>query len=49
MAVSLNDLSATNYLQTLGAMDGFLGKGLEATSRSGKADPNAVLDERLDS
>ena len=28
MAVSLYDLSVTNYLQTLGGMEGFLGRGL---------------------
>ena len=46
MAISLYDLSVTNYLQTLGAMEGFLGKGLSHFQET-KADPNAVLDERL--
>jgi uncharacterized protein len=46
MAVSLYDLSVTNYLQTLGAMEGFLGKGL-AHFEEKKADPNTMLDERL--
>jgi hypothetical protein len=46
MAVSLYDLSVTNYLQTLGAVEGFLAKGLSHFQES-KADPNAVLDERL--
>jgi len=48
MAVSLYDLSVTNYLQTLGAMEGFLAKGL-THFQEGKTDPNAVLDERLHS
>ena len=30
MAVSLYDLSVTNYLQTLGAVEGFVGKSLTA-------------------
>ena len=46
MAVSLYDLSVTNYLQTLGAMEGFLAKGLTHFQGS-NADANAVLDERL--
>jgi hypothetical protein len=46
MAVSLYDLSVANYLQTLGGMEGFLAKGLTHFQGS-KADPNAVLDERL--
>src|SRR5215467_5987190 len=46
MAISLYDLSVANYLQTLGAMEGFLGKGL-AHFQETKADPNAVVDERL--
>ena len=46
MAISLYDLSVANYLQTLGAVEGFLGKGL-AHFQEAKADPNAILDERL--
>src|SRR5215471_7598373 len=46
MAVSLYDLSVTNYLQILGAMEGFLGKGL-AHFQENKTDPNSVVDERL--
>jgi uncharacterized protein len=46
MAISLYDLSVTNYLQTLGAVEGFLAKGLTHFQES-KSDPNAVLDERL--
>ena len=46
MAVSLYDLSVVNYLQTLGGMEGFLAKGLTHFQGS-KADPNAILDERL--
>ena len=46
MAVSLYDLSVTNYLQTLGAMEGFLTKGFNHFQEK-KADPNAVLEERL--
>jgi uncharacterized protein len=46
MAVSLYDLSVANYLQTLGAVEGFLAKGLSHFQES-KSDPNAVLDERL--
>ena len=46
MAISLYDLSVVNYLQTLGAMEGFLAKGLSHFQGS-NADPNAVLDEKL--
>jgi hypothetical protein len=46
MAISLYDLSVTNYLQTLGAMEGILAKGLTHFQGS-NADANAVLDERL--
>jgi hypothetical protein len=48
MAISLYDLSVTNYLQTLGAMEGFLAKGLTHFQET-KTDPNTVLDERLHS
>jgi hypothetical protein len=46
MAVARYDLSVTNYLQTLGAVEGFLAKGL-THFQEGNSDPNAVLDERL--
>ena len=46
MAISLYDLSVVNYLQTLGAMEGFLAKGLSHFQGS-NTDPNAVLDEKL--
>lgn len=46
MAVSLYDLSVVNYLQTLGAMEGFLAKGLTQFQGS-KADADSILDERL--
>ncbi|WP_421998931.1 DUF1993 domain-containing protein [Reyranella sp.] len=46
MAISLFDLSVANYLQTLGAVEGFLAKGL-AHFQEAKADPDAVLGERL--
>jgi uncharacterized protein len=46
MAVSLYDLSVTNYLQTLGAMEGFLGKGI-AHFQEKQTDPNTILEERL--
>ena len=46
MAVSLYDLSVTNYLQTLGGMEGFLGRGL-AHFQENKIDPNEVVETRL--
>ncbi len=46
MAVSLYDLSVANYLQTLGAVEGFLGKG-QSHFAEHKVDANAVADERL--
>ena len=46
MAVSLYDLSVTNYLQTLGAMEGFLAKGI-AHFQESKTDPNDILETRL--
>src|SRR4029450_3918317 len=46
MAISLYTLSVPNDLQTLGAVEGFLAKSLTHFEGS-KADPNAVLDERL--
>jgi len=44
MAISLYDLSVVNYLQTLGAMEGFLAKGLTHFQGS---NADAILDERL--
>jgi hypothetical protein len=46
MAVSLYDLSVTNYLQTLGGMEGFLAKGL-AHFQENKIDPGEVIETRL--
>jgi uncharacterized protein len=46
MAVSLYDLSVTNYLQTLGGMEGFLARGL-AHFQENKIDPNEVVETRL--
>lgn len=46
MAVSLYDLSVANYLQTLGAVEGFLGKSL-AHFNDNKVDANEVADARL--
>ena len=46
MAVSLYDLSVTNYLQTLGAVEGFLAKSL-SHFKDNKVDPNEVADVRL--
>ena len=46
MATSLYDLSVTNYLQTLGGMEGFLGRGL-AHFQENKIDPNEIVETRL--
>jgi hypothetical protein len=46
MAVSLYDLSVTNYLQTLGGMEGFLGRGLTHFQEN-KIDPNEIVETRL--
>ncbi len=46
MATSLYDLSVTNYLQTLGGMEGFLGRGL-AHFQENKVDPNEIVETRL--
>jgi hypothetical protein len=46
MAISLYDLSVTNYLQTLGGMEGFLGRGL-AHFQENKIDPNEIVETRL--
>ena len=46
MATSLYDLSVTNYLQTLGGMEGFLSRGLTHFQEN-KIDPNEVVETRL--
>jgi hypothetical protein len=46
MAVSLYDLSVANYLQTLGGVEGFLGKSLSHFSDS-KVNAGDVADSRL--
>jgi hypothetical protein len=46
MAVSLYDLSVTNYLQTLGGVEGFLGRGLTHFQEN-KIDPNEIVETRL--
>jgi hypothetical protein len=46
MAVSLYDLSVTNYLQTLGAVEGFIGKSLSHFNDN-KVDANEIADVRL--
>ena len=46
MAVSFYDLSVTNYLQTLGGMEGFLGRGLTHLQEN-KIDPNEIVETRL--
>jgi hypothetical protein len=46
MAISLYDLSVANYLQTLGGVEGFLGKSLSHFSDS-KVTGGNVEDERL--
>jgi hypothetical protein len=46
MAVSLYDLSVTNYLQTLGGMESFLARGLTHLQEN-KIDPNEIVETRL--
>jgi uncharacterized protein len=46
MAVSLYDLSVASYLQGLGAVVGFLDKGLKYCSEKG-IDPNDIVETRL--
>jgi uncharacterized protein len=46
MATSLYDMSVASYLQTLGAVKGFLQKGLEHLPGAGH-DPDAVVEARL--
>ncbi len=45
MATSLYDLSVTNYLQTLGGMEGFLGREL-AHFQENKIDPDEIVETR---
>lgn len=46
MGVSLYDISVGNYLQTLNAVSGFLGRGLSHCQDNG-IDPNEVVEARL--
>jgi uncharacterized protein len=46
MATSLYDLSVTSYLQTLGAVAGFLKKGL-AHCQESNVDPHEIVETRL--
>lgn len=46
MAISLYDLSVTNYLQTLGGVEGFIGRGLGHFKEKG-VDPDEILETRL--
>ena len=46
MALSLYDASVANYLQTLGAVGGFLERGLKHFQEKG-VDPEAVVEARL--
>jgi len=46
MAISLYDLSVANYLQTLGAVEGFLGRGLDHC-RDNNIDPATIVETRL--
>jgi hypothetical protein len=46
MPVSLYDLSVPNYLQTLGGVEGFLGRGLTHFKEK-NIDPNEVVETRL--
>ena len=46
MALQLYDVSVANFLQTLGAVEGFLQKGLDHFTEA-KLDPNEVVGVRL--
>ena len=46
MAISLYDMSVPTYLQTLGAVSGFLDKGLAHCKECGAA-PGEVVEHRL--
>ncbi len=46
MAISLYDLSVSSYLQTLGAVTGFMQRGLDHC-RDNNIDPSEIVDTRL--
>jgi len=46
MAIALYDLSVANYVQTLGAVEGFLERGLAHFKETG-TDPNEIVETRL--
>ena len=46
MAISLFDLSVPTFLQTLGGVEGFLGRGL-AHCQDNNIDPNEIVETRL--
>lgn len=46
MAISLYELSVTNYLQILGGVEGFLGRGLTHFQEN-KTDPGDILEAKL--
>ncbi len=46
MAISLYDVSVVSYLQTLGAVSGFLDRGL-SYCRDNKLDPEEIVETRL--
>jgi hypothetical protein len=46
MTTSLYDSTVTNFVQTLGAMEGFLAKGL-THFKENKVDPNEIVETRL--
>jgi len=46
MSISLYDLTVPSYLQVVGAVEGFLGKGLAHFKEKG-VDPNSIVEFRL--
>jgi hypothetical protein len=46
MAITLYDVSVTSFLQTLGAVSGYLTKGLKWATENGH-DPQAIVETRL--
>ncbi len=48
MAISLYDVSVANFLQTLGAVSGYLDKGLKWAKENGH-DPEVIVEDRLHS
>ena len=46
MAITFYDASVANYLQTIGAVSGFLGKGLTYFQENG-IDPQSIVETRL--